>query len=76
MTESTVMLPPVGSSRLCPRIIYFINQANRTSRPAEIVEYTGDFEAIEKAQQFVHGHDVELWERSRLVMRFPHDPRK
>jgi hypothetical protein len=46
------------------------------SRPAEIIEYTGDFEAIEKAAQFVDGHDVELWERSRLVMRFPYNPRK
>ena len=56
--------------------IYFINRANRISRPAEIVEYTGHFEVIEKAQQFADGHDVEVWERSRLVMRFPYDPRK
>jgi len=24
----------------------------------------------------VDGHDVELWEGDRLVMRFFHDPRK
>jgi hypothetical protein len=40
------------------------------------VEYTGDQEAIQKASQFVDRHDVELWERSRLVMRFPHNPKK
>ncbi len=40
--------------------IYFIDRTNHISRPGEIVEYTGDFEAIQKAAQFVDGHDVEL----------------
>ena len=53
--------------------VHFIDRTNRISRPAEIVECTGDFEAIQKAKQFVDGHDVELWDRGRLVMRFPHN---
>jgi hypothetical protein len=65
-----------GVAIVPPYRIDFIDRTNHMSRPAEIVEYTGDFEAIEKAAQFVDGHDVELWERSRLVMRFPHNPRK
>jgi hypothetical protein len=45
------------------------------SRPMKTVEYSGDQEAIQKASQFVDRYDVELWERSRLVMRFPHNPK-
>jgi hypothetical protein len=26
-----------------------------------------------KAQQVVNGHDVELWERDRSIVRFSHD---
>jgi hypothetical protein len=42
--------------------VYFIDPTNHISRPAEIVECTGHLEAIQKAKQFVDGHDVELWE--------------
>jgi hypothetical protein len=55
---------------------YLIDQNNRISGPATIVKCAGDFDAIEKAKQLVDGHDVELWERDRLVMRFFHDPTK
>jgi hypothetical protein len=54
--------------------IYFIGR-NRISRPAKVIECTGDQEAIQKAKQFVDGHDVELWDGRRLVMRCPRDPK-
>jgi hypothetical protein len=31
-----------------------------------------DAEAIEKAKQFVDGHDIELWQRERRVAKFEH----
>ena len=78
MTESTVTLPPVlqGVAITPSYRVYLFDRANQISRPMKTVEYTGDQEAIQKALQFVDRHDVELWERSRLVMRFPHDPSK
>jgi len=78
MTESTVTLPPVlkGVAIVPSYRVYLYDRANHISRPMKTVEYTGDREAIQKASQFVDRHDVELCERSRLVMRFPHDPRK
>jgi hypothetical protein len=56
--------------------IYFIDRANHISRPPEIVECADDQEAVKKAEQFVDGQDVELWQRGRFIMRFAHDPGK
>jgi hypothetical protein len=33
-----------------------------------------DFEAIEKARQFVDGHDIELWSGTRFIARLSHKP--
>jgi hypothetical protein len=76
MTESTVTLPRVlqGVAIVPSYRVYLFDRGNHISRPIKTVEYTGDQEAIQKASQFVDCHDVELWERSRLVMRFPHNP--
>ena len=59
-----------------PYRIDFIDRTNHMSRPAEIVEYTGDFEAIEKAAQFVDGHDVELWESKSPCHAISSQPKK
>ena len=77
MTESTVTLPPVlqGVAVVPSYRVYMFDRANH-SRPMKTVEYSGDQEAIQKASQFVDRYDVELWERSRLVMRFPHNPKE
>ena len=32
-----------------------------------VIECDTDQEAIERAEQFVDGHDIELWDGSRLV---------
>jgi hypothetical protein len=53
-----------------------IDQTNNISGPAHWTICAGDFDAIKKAKQLVDGHDVELWESDRLVMRFFHDPTK
>jgi hypothetical protein len=33
-----------------------------------------DADAIEKAKRLVDGHDVELWQRDRLIAKFPRQP--
>jgi hypothetical protein len=37
---------------------------------SRLFECADDQEAIEKAMQFIDGRDVELWEKSRCVVRF------
>jgi hypothetical protein len=36
------------------------------------IDCTDDKAAIESAKQFIHGHDIELWQRNRLLDRFDH----
>jgi hypothetical protein len=36
------------------------------------LECVDDEDAKQQAQLLVDGHDVELWQRDRKVMRFPH----
>jgi hypothetical protein len=55
---------------------YLIDRTNNISGPAHWTIRGGDFDAIDKAKPLVDGHDVELWESDRLVMRFFHDPGK
>lgn len=38
------------------------------------LECTDDAAAIEQARHLVDGHDVELWERTRMIARFEHRP--
>ena len=51
--------------------ISFVKRATQNSRLPEFVECFDDQEAIQKAMQFVDGHDVTLLDGSRLVTRFP-----
>jgi hypothetical protein len=37
---------------------------------AQDIECVDDEEAIQKAKQAVDGHDIELWQRGRFVIRF------
>lgn len=39
------------------------------------LECADDFEAVEKAEQLVDGHDVELWQRHRKIARFDRKPK-
>ena len=34
-----------------------------------------DGEAVAKAKQLVDGHDIEVWNGERLVIRLKHDPK-
>jgi hypothetical protein len=33
-----------------------------------------DDAAIESAKQFVNGHDIELWQRDRIIGKFDREP--
>jgi hypothetical protein len=54
--------------------IYFVGSDGLFSG-AQFLECADDQEAIQKAQQFVDGHDVELWDGKRFVARFAHKGR-
>jgi hypothetical protein len=39
------------------------------------IDCPDDKAAVESAKQFVDGHDIELWQRNRLLTRFDHKPK-
>jgi len=39
------------------------------------LECADDDEAMERAEQLVDGHDVELWQRDRKIAKFQHTPK-
>jgi hypothetical protein len=51
--------------------IYHLGRDGRVSAPPDIVECADDQAATQKAQQAVDGHDVELWEDRRFIVRLP-----
>jgi hypothetical protein len=53
--------------------VYFIDQTNQVSQPPKVVEGAHDEEAIQAARQFIGVEDVELWDGTRLIVRFPHE---
>jgi len=51
--------------------IYRMTNDGHILGPAELIECADDGEAFEKAQQYVDGHDIELWNGQRLLCRLP-----
>jgi len=52
--------------------IFFLDPDARITRPPQIIVCADDQEAIQKANQFIDGRDIELWEKARFIVRFPH----
>jgi hypothetical protein len=50
--------------------VFFLESDAYITQPPQIIECADDQEAIEKAKQFIDGRDIELWEKSRCVVRF------
>jgi hypothetical protein len=50
--------------------VFFLESDTYIKQPPQIIECADDQEAIEKAKQLIDGRDVELWEKSRRVVRF------
>jgi hypothetical protein len=49
--------------------VYLIGKKDHISLPSKVIECAVDREAIDKARGFVDGHDVEVRELNRLVIR-------
>ena len=73
VTERPVALPPVlcmGVTVVPEYRIVFLDPDSYIAQPPKIVECTDDQGAIKKARQFIDGHDIELWEKDRCIVRF------
>jgi hypothetical protein len=56
--------------------VYFVGRDGRFAGVQEIA-CESDAVAVEKAQEFIDGRDIELWERGRFIRKFPKvDPQK
>jgi len=53
--------------------IYYTEDDSHITIPPQIIECADDQEAICQAAQAANGKAVELWEGSRLIVRFPKD---
>jgi hypothetical protein len=54
--------------------IYTVGADGHFAGPAQVIECTDDEEAAQKARQFVDGHDIEVWEKDRLVALLRSEP--
>jgi hypothetical protein len=53
---------------------YIVGQ-DRHLYSSKSLDCADDVEASEAAKQLVDGHDVELWQRDRMVAKFEHRPK-
>jgi hypothetical protein len=51
--------------------VYVTTTDCHITAPATLIECDNDQEAMGKAEQFVNGRAVELWEGARFIVRFP-----
>ena len=49
--------------------LYFLDRHAHNARPAKVVEGADDQDVIKKAQQFVDGESIEIWDGKRVVAR-------
>jgi hypothetical protein len=49
--------------------VYEVDRDGHVDRPPEVIVYPDDESAIEHARRLVDGHDVEVWQEARLVIR-------
>jgi hypothetical protein len=52
--------------------VYIIGRDGHIQK-AVLLDCSNDKAAIESAKQFINGHEVELWQRDRLIARFDAD---
>lgn len=60
----------LGAASVPEYRIFVVEWDNYITQPPQLVECANDKEAIQYAKQFIDGRDVELWEKSRCVVRF------
>ena len=73
MAESSVTLPPENGSGNASIPDLHLGSRRAIYRCQDI-ECADEQEAIQKAQQAVDGHNIELWERGRFITRLAAEP--
>jgi hypothetical protein len=56
--------------------VYTIGPDGKFAGVPKVIECADDEEAVAKTMQAVDGHDLEIWNTTRLVARVPRNPRK
>ena len=51
--------------------VYFVDRSGHISRPPEVILCADDNEAAGHAQRFIDSLDIEVWDESRLVAKYP-----
>jgi hypothetical protein len=49
--------------------IFTLTKERRIAGPMEVVDCASDKDAIEEAKILTDGHDMEIWQGNRIVMR-------
>jgi hypothetical protein len=49
--------------------VYTLSNGNHIMAPPDIIACETDQEAIEQARRLIEGHDVEVWQGARCVIR-------
>ena len=53
---------------------YLVDRDDRIQKAVDL-DCADDGAAIEAARQLVNGHDVELWQHHRKIIRLEHEPK-
>jgi hypothetical protein len=64
-----VGLPAAGEAQMTDYRVYIIGSDGHFQNVV-LLDCSNDKAAIESAKQCVNGHEVELWQRDRLIARF------
>lgn len=51
--------------------LYQIGPEGRIDAPAEIIECDSDAEVIARAKAMMDGHNIEIWDGARVVVKLP-----
>jgi hypothetical protein len=51
--------------------VYRMDKAGHIDGPPDGIICASDEAAIERAKRLVNGHDIEVWQLDRLVVRLP-----
>lgn len=47
--------------------LYLVDQDNHVACTPKVLTFASDENAVERAKQIVDGHDVEVWQGTRLI---------
>jgi hypothetical protein len=59
-----------------PYRIYTVGSDGKFAGVPKVMECVDDEEVVAKAMQTIDGHDLEIWDTTRLVARLPRNPPK